>query len=256
MAEYVAAIREARAAGMSVREIALKYELSVRHTQRVVAGWTPKGRLRKKSRDMTLLHMFEVQPALSLTNAGRHLGITRERVRQVLAKHGQHVIPAKLHLRKRSRLRRCKKDGCNRLCSRHKRHCSECGGLQPYICQQCGEVFYRLFGQVENQIGRAPGGRRDGPFCSNRCAGLCFGKRYGWGNPTHPVQQRKRFHDALFQLVANGKRITIPIKTNVAAQQNNIYTMAHSRGLRIRTRQHDAPDGTRMLQVWLREARP
>ena len=145
------------------------------------AGWTPG--TRKVSTESVVLLRQENPEATSAWIA-REVGLTRERVRQILKRA---VLPTRAPFRTHPSCQNCGKT----LPYRNPHHgssvvpglCKACTTARKtlhFTCETCKHPFIVTYSQRTRKSGR---------FCTHRCAGLglALGKRFGWGNPDHPI---------------------------------------------------------------------
>jgi hypothetical protein len=120
------------------------------------------------------IELRKATPCLTLQQIGDKLGVTRERVRQLLNK-GE--MPTK-HYHYNSKLH-CAKCGKKLFAPSKSGLCQGCWAspLVPLICDQCGKLFYRRQLRILNP--RQP---HTGFYCSKQCYGVHFGTHYGGGH--------------------------------------------------------------------------
>lgn len=121
---------------------------------------------------------------LTLERIGQHYGISRERIRQVLAKAGVLERP-RLHV-----FRQCV--NCkNEVSTFSSKHCSACltrihAPILVY-CQSCGAEILRSKGAYNAGQKQSNPLRHGKPqsrwFCNKICQGRWFGKNHGHGRP-------------------------------------------------------------------------
>jgi len=131
-----------------------------------------------------VITLLQNNPSLSLADAGRHLNVTRERIRQI----ADDIPLASRHKTKRH----CRV--CGIRINDHPRntayqmgYCSRCWPTEKlkrwlahrtkFICEICGRVFFRCNNQVKGNAKRGISIR----FCSKQCQGQWLGIRYGYG---------------------------------------------------------------------------
>lgn len=136
--------------------------------------------------------------APTLEELAAPLGLTRERVRQILEKLGHHKPH---HGARKASCPTCGKtfrlDGgrkhCSRACSYAKRTvhlCSWCG--KPIVRRESINERGRQEGWDQNPYRAKP---QSNWFCNYSCQGSYFGNRHGTGNPNHPLQLKARRTD-------------------------------------------------------------
>lgn len=118
------------------------------------------------------IELRKATPCLTLQEVGDKLGVSRERVRQLL---NRAELPT-MHYKVTNRCSKCgvevPKSNRSGLC----KECKEESHRVPLICDQCGELFYRGQHQVISQS--QP---HTGYYCSRQCYGKYFGIHYGRG---------------------------------------------------------------------------
>lgn len=135
-----------------------------------------------------VVEMRKSNPCASLGQIGRKLGITRERVRQILT---SEKLPTR-HITLHYVCNQCgkvmtkgQKIFCSIECFRAFHHIT-------LICDECGKPFSRLMSDAVNQFKQ---GNKENKklFCSKKCQGLWLAHNYGFGMfPQHGVRLSKK----------------------------------------------------------------
>jgi hypothetical protein len=119
-------------------------------------------------------------PCLTLEAIGDSLGVTRERVRQILQEHG-------FDTKRRIKTRICA--GCGRVYrvseggrKYHSRECWKKSILIPVACASCGKIMWHREKHVLAQLSTRGYQRM---FCSRACKGQWVGLNRGFG--VHPT---------------------------------------------------------------------
>ena len=124
-------------------------------------------------------------PLGGLSEVGKEVGRTHERVRQIAA-----TIGLSLQTLSQCCIRCRTTFPMNRMCPTCKPPL-----LVLLTCDECGKEFKRNRAQYEGlNLGKYGGwaDRYTGKvFCSTRCSGARSGKEFGWGSPNHPIHQGK-----------------------------------------------------------------
>ncbi len=158
-------------------------------------------------------------PCMSCASIARKVGVSRERVRQLLARS---------HLRTRVKVSKtC--SGCGKRLSYNTITglCRQCLSAQAHItlvCDYCGKEFTRLACMLTYQIGKRG---YQHVYCNRKCVGKVAGEKYGFA--AHPENaelsrilglRRKWNWDAVIQLYSEGlsqvevgRRLGIPYQT-------------------------------------------
>lgn len=141
-------------------------------------------RLSSPERNAALCQMARDNPCLSRSAIAVKFGISRERVRQLLKKHGERT---KRYAPKKSNRRVCR---CgNEFYGGHSCYCPDCRAI-PIICDNCGKLFARHIMDILRQYNpEDPLAKASGFFCSLHCHGVWLGQ--GFGFRAHPENSRK-----------------------------------------------------------------
>lgn len=144
----------------------------------------------RKTNASAAVALRQAHPEWTATAIAYQLGISRERVRQLLTRES---------LRTRAMTRASNPPVCQ-ACGKAlypyaKRRlrgniCATCwkkAVTVPRVCQNpaCGKEFLFPLARLLNS--KVNANYRPGRFCSHACAGVEIGKLYGWGNPNHPI---------------------------------------------------------------------
>ncbi len=134
-------------------------------------------------------------PAMTLDAIGKQVGVSRERIRQLLKKAGLETHSTGNH---RRAWRPCAME-CGRLTLRT--YCSrKCSAAAYHLrmstvltCTQCGKEFLRqnalIRTRAKNYLGKYT---TTNVFCNKVCQGRYVGAHFGIGTPGHPAPQRKK----------------------------------------------------------------
>ncbi len=111
-------------------------------------------------------------PCATLEEIGQKYNVSRERIRQVLSKHG---LSTKALVIKSACM------NCNKVIYKSQKFCSrECQheyARIPVACQQCGKIFKRYQSEITYRFRENSEHRF---FCSRKCLGGWVGVRYGF----------------------------------------------------------------------------
>jgi predicted Zn-ribbon and HTH transcriptional regulator len=119
-----------------------------------------------------VIELRKSTPCLTLKEVGDKLGVTGERVRQILKKA---EMPTYHYFIKRY----CSKCGARIDKNNQSNLCRKCKIGQnkvPLVCDQCGNLFYR---EPRDVLRRSQ--PHTGYYCSRQCYGKHFGTHYGRG---------------------------------------------------------------------------
>lgn len=182
----------------------------------VPIGDVPKTK-NDSERQATALDRYEqvvtlrtVYPCMLLQEIGDKVGLTRERVRQLLKNEG---LPTRHHdQRQQYECLQChtvyphhrtygdRQGFCSRACRAAYRQI-------PMVCEECGVVFLRRQSDV---INAAKHGQQH-IFCGRLCHGAWFGRNFGWATRPEDMKKghrrkRKYNYDRIVAMRAAGKR--------------------------------------------------
>ena len=136
-------------------------------------------------------------PCLTLQGIGNDVSVSRERVRQILAREG--LPTAAYKPKQRYYCMYCGKIIENKNKCFCNMECHKAYSLIPLTCGSCGEVFYRTISQLWSSMYRhnTNGTSQVAYFCSKKCNGVWTGKNYGF-KKGHDINARlgKRKYDA------------------------------------------------------------
>lgn len=134
-------------------------------------------------RALEALKIHLVNPTWTLVEIGREMGLSRERVRQLLAQSGIRIGHKKGH---RSLNYVCPQ--CGKPKNKSSKLCQPCSysnrfpaypiPLEEKVCRNCGKHFKTKVFKTS-----------PGTYCSKRCWGADMGRKYGFG--AHPEHKRK-----------------------------------------------------------------
>lgn len=113
-----------------------------------------------------VLAMRKVTPCISMQEIGEKLGITRERVRQILKSAGQptkHYVARHMCAGCGRKLQSNNKSGYCQKCSKERNRI-------PLVCDECSTLFYRTKAEVLNRAKQ--NGYEGKVFCSKHCQGV------------------------------------------------------------------------------------
>ncbi len=130
------------------------------------------------TRNQKIVAFKEAHPCITLAEIGRHYGLTRERVRQIIKKetgisYGQITKPRPLCL---NCGQSCKKLGytyCSTACHNEARRVT-------LECYTCGKLFTRRQSHVM-RTATSPAYKTKRYYCSKHCSGVQLGREHGWG---------------------------------------------------------------------------
>ena len=144
-------------------------------------AWNPGTR---KVPTESVTRLRQEHPEATAAWIAREVGLTRERVHQILKKA---KLPTRAPFRTHPSCQTCGKTLPYRnphrgssvvpdLC----KACTTARKMLHFTCETCKQPFTVTYSQRTRKSGR---------FCTHRCAGLglALGKRFGWGNPNHPI---------------------------------------------------------------------
>lgn len=135
-----------------------------------------------------VIQLRKGNPCLTSAKIGRMVGISRQRVFQILRREGLATVKVR-------NPRTCEHCGCpclggqNRFCSHQ---CFHAHTYAILICEACGKEFERRARLLIHQLNTPnslTGRQCEHIFCSRRCLGTWTGKTYGLGNPGHPMRK-------------------------------------------------------------------
>ena len=129
--------------------------------------------------------MRKADPTLTAQAIATVLGVTRERVRQILTTAG---ITVRQPIKPKRNCLHCPKilypNSMGGMCN----SCRKIQGTRIVRCASCNSP--KMVTRTEYNRGQAPNKLRKRPqeryFCNNVCKGKWVGKHYGIGNPSHP----------------------------------------------------------------------
>ena len=132
-----------------------------------------------------VIQLRQVNPCLKGSDIARTLGISRERVRQILNEEGMRTaFPQKEFICNQCGITFTTKGSSAKFCSMK---CYSDSTRVPIICDECGILFHTLRSAL---IGRYRNRKTDGLYCSKRCWGKVFGRGRGsFGNFRRPDKQ-------------------------------------------------------------------
>jgi len=127
---------------------------------------------------------------MTMAEIARVVGITRQRVFQVLQEEG---LPTKHLVRPVKKYQYnclvCGKISTNKFCSKE---CEKQWRQIPIVCTKCGRIFFRSTTQLLHNYRT----HNRSLFCSKDCAGKWIGEHYGFKSfPNHVGQCVKRKYD-------------------------------------------------------------
>lgn len=151
--------------------------------------WTPNGRAQR------VIDMVKECPSKGFRRIGAEVGITGERVRQIVERAG--LLDMRRSAKHESRKRECGVCGTrfsptnewSKYCEVHKGGPKRNTPKLTQVCGTCGKQFERL---LSNWRPTRPDSI---PFCSKSCQGLWVGNNHGFG--VHPEHS--------FNLMARGQ---------------------------------------------------
>ena len=123
----------------------------------------------RDNRNNKIVAMRKSNPCMTLQEVGTHLGLTRERIRQILQSEGQ---PTRRYVAGRTWV--CQKCGVTYHLSRHHTHhlycpaCKEIGAKIPVACDQCGKIKFMYAIQVLRKQATT-GTANEHFFCDRHC---------------------------------------------------------------------------------------
>lgn len=126
-------------------------------------------------------------PYGDMAKIANEVGVTRERVRQIVSNSGYESAVFRLG---RLLCRDCgavmreglKEDKVSRS------RCQKCK-TTPFVCAGCG-VEFRISTTTLLSRAKDPRYTTGRHFCSRQCHGAVAGAEYGWGSPSHPNRKR------------------------------------------------------------------
>lgn len=156
-----------------------------------------------------VLNMRRLNACATLVEIGEKYGVSRERVRQILASEGKethHYVKGRTFICNncgvsyQTHTKRGEKGHYSKL------YCQGCKGKVtrkiPVSCDVCGTITYRYAAHILNKQ-TVNGKVRERFFCGSRCKGLWVGEHYGFtAHPENSLAGRKeRIHDwdAIYQ---------------------------------------------------------
>ncbi len=141
-----------------------------------------------------IVALREENPCMKATDMAIRLGVSRERIRQLLVKLDlQTSFIATIRYCEQcegpipSNPRRSKY--CSRKCYSDSRH-------SMYVCDDCGKLFRRRISLVITHEARG----YQYKFCDRRCLGSYAGTHWGWGKDKHRVRLISRFRLVVYKL--------------------------------------------------------
>ncbi len=137
-----------------------------------------KGTEIKSSREL-VIKIRNTNPCLTLRGIGEKVGLSKQRVEQILKKTGK---PTK-HFKQSYICNNCKKLFIPRSWAKRKLFCClKCKvdySKVELICETCGNLFKRSLYYMKSNLKRTG---QNHIFCNKRCQGKWLGKEYGIGS--------------------------------------------------------------------------
>ncbi len=168
-------------------------------------------------------------PCMTCASIGGKVGVSRERVRQILDMEGLSTrVPSRRQLFTclacgKTIEHKGNKMFCDRKCEWQYSH----GNL---VCSNCGKEFTLWISDLKDRVLHSKSGLL---FCKRRCFGQYMGKKYGFGAfPEHAHRNRRKWdYDKVIELHSQGlryKEIADKLDMPYGTVSNILYRTRHN----------------------------